>query len=48
MLFDRLLLLADGNTIYQGPASDCVSHFAKIGFVGAKFSNPADIFMKAI
>jgi len=32
-LFDRLLLLMDGYTIYQGPANQATDHFAKLGYV---------------
>lgn len=45
-LFDRLLLLMDGYTIYQGPASKATDHFAKLGYVCPKFANPADYFLK--
>ena len=45
-LFDRLLLLMDGNPIYQGDAKNSVVHFEKLGFVIPKFSNPADYFLE--
>ncbi|CAI2358917.1 unnamed protein product [Moneuplotes crassus] len=45
-LFDRLLLLMDGNTIYQGDAQKAASYFETIGFFIPTFSNPADYFLK--
>ncbi|KAG6623514.1 ABC transporter-like protein [Phytophthora cinnamomi] len=47
-LFDRLELLADGATIYQGKAEDVVEYFAKCGFECPTFMNPADFFMEKI
>lgn len=46
--FDRLLLMADGNIVYQGMAFDSPAYFSKLNYSGSKFSNPADIFMKAL
>ena len=45
-LFDRLILMAEGNIIYQGPAKNAVNYFRTIGFVVPMFSNPADYFLK--
>ncbi|ETI35112.1 hypothetical protein F443_18491 [Phytophthora nicotianae P1569] len=47
-LFDRLELLADGATIYQGKAVDVVDYFATFGFECPTFMNPADYFMEKI
>jgi ABC-type multidrug transport system ATPase subunit len=47
-LFDRLELLADGATIYQGKAADVVEYFASCGFECPTFMNPADYFMEKI
>ena len=44
--FDRLLLLAEGNIIYQGKASEAFNYFKSIDFVIPRFSNPADYFLK--
>ena len=44
--FDKLLLLAEGNIIYQGKARDAFDYFKGIGFVIPRFSNPADYFLK--
>ncbi|KAG7390382.1 hypothetical protein PHYBOEH_007039 [Phytophthora boehmeriae] len=48
MLFDRLELLADGATIYQGKAADAMEYFANCGFECPTFMNPADYFMEKI
>lgn len=40
--------MADGHIVYQGIAFDSPEYFAKMDFKGSKFSNPADIFMKAL
>lgn len=47
-LFDRLELLADGATIYQGKAADAMQYFAACGFECPTFMNPADYFMEKI
>jgi len=45
-IFDRLLLLCDGNTIYQGAAKDATKHFNAIEYTCPTYSNPADYFME--
>ena len=45
-LFDRLLLLMDGHTIYQGPAKTSTDYFRGIGFDCPKYANPADYYLK--
>ena len=47
MLFDKLIMLADGHIIYQGEAKLSHEYFCSIGFVCPPYSNPADYFMKA-
>ncbi|EGZ08256.1 ABC transporter-like protein [Phytophthora sojae] len=47
-LFDRLELLADGATIYQGKATNVVQYFANCGYECPTFMNPADFFMEKI
>lgn len=44
-LFDQLYLLADGATIYHGPAVESISYFGARGFQCPTFINPADYFM---
>lgn len=45
--FDRLILMCDGHTVYQGPASESSFYFKSLGFVAHKLENPPDMFMKA-
>ncbi|KAL4512252.1 hypothetical protein ABPG72_005254 [Tetrahymena utriculariae] len=45
MKFDRLILLVDGQFIYQGPRSEVINHFGSFGFQCPQLSNPADYFM---
>jgi len=47
MLFDKLMLLADGNLIYQGQAKLSHEYFSSIGFECPIYKNPADYYMKA-
>lgn len=44
-LFDRLILLVGGRGVYQGPASQSVAYFDRLGFPCPEFSNPPDYFM---
>lgn len=41
-LFDDLLLLADGQTMYHGPAAGAVDHFNALHYPCPDFVNPAD------
>jgi ABC-type multidrug transport system ATPase subunit len=53
-IFHRLILLCDGNIIYQGVSKDSTQYFAAIPyapfdekeFVCPTYSNPADFFME--
>jgi hypothetical protein len=47
-LFDNLMLLAEGEMVYQGPASKGVDYFAAIGFQCEPFNNPCDFFMDVV
>ena len=44
--FDRLLLLVEGNVIYQGAAQDSVNYFASIGYECPNLTNPPDYFIR--
>lgn len=44
--FDRLLLLMEGHTIYQGRATESVDYFTSIGYQCPRYANPADYFLK--
>lgn len=45
-LFDRLIVLQDGYTIYQGPVQELKNYFTKMGCQIGKFKNPADYIIK--
>jgi ABC-type multidrug transport system ATPase subunit len=42
MKFDRLMLLAEGHMVYNGPTKDVVAYFAKLGYKCPKYTNPAE------
>ena len=44
-MFDRLLLLDRGHTVYFGPAATAMDYFAKLGFPCPQFANPADYLL---
>eukprot|EP00347_Sterkiella_histriomuscorum_P009865 403339578 len=46
MMFDKLMLLADGYIVYQGQAKLSHEYFSQIGFQCPKYKNPADYYMK--
>jgi ABC-type multidrug transport system ATPase subunit len=46
MLFDRVILLSEGFTIYSGPPDKVAAFFSNWGFNMPKFSNPADKLSK--
>ena len=45
---DKLLLLADGQQIYQGKTADARGYFEQLGFTFPHECNPADIMMDVI
>ncbi|KAM4770874.1 ATP-binding cassette sub-family G member 8 [Rhinophrynus dorsalis] len=44
-LFDLVLLLSSGATIYSGTAKDMVQYFTSIGYPCPRYSNPADFYV---
>ena len=44
-MFDRLLLLSEGRTMYSGPASEATDYFSLTGFRCSSFFNPSDFFL---
>ncbi|XP_069464561.1 ATP-binding cassette sub-family G member 8 [Ambystoma mexicanum] len=44
-LFDLVLLLSSGTTIYSGAACDMVQYFTSIGYPCPRYSNPADFYV---
>jgi len=48
-LFDDLLVLAQGNIVYQGPCKESVAYFGELGFPCPRYANPADhLFMRVL
>ncbi|EFA77855.1 ABC transporter G family protein [Heterostelium album PN500] len=47
-LFDKLLLLGEGATIYNGDARTAVNYFNELGYECNAKTNPADFFMDLI
>ena len=45
-LFDKLMLLAKGKFIYQGPTPAAVGYFSTIGYNCPEYTNPADYFIE--
>jgi len=47
-LFDRVLLLADGVTAFDGPVGAALAHFAALGHPCPPLTNPADHFLRIL
>ncbi len=47
-LLDRLILMKDGNLVYQGKAKLAKQYFEEINIRVPEFCNPADFFLEAI
>ena len=45
-LFDQLMLLVDGKTVFYGHAQNAIPYFASLGLQISKFYNPADFMSK--
>lgn len=46
--FDRLILMADGYTVFQGDSGESLEYFRTCKFNVPKRCNPSDFFMKAL
>lgn len=46
--FDRIILMADGYTCFQGEATEALDYFRSVKFNVPKRCNPSDFFMKAL
>lgn len=44
-LFDRVVLLSKGATLYSGPANGAVSYFKGVGYIMPSFVNPAEFLV---
>ncbi|KAK4356342.1 hypothetical protein RND71_025313 [Anisodus tanguticus] len=47
-LFDRICLLANGNTLFFGETLACLQHFSNAGFPCPIMQSPSDHFLRAI
>lgn len=47
-LFDKLLLLSSGKTVYHGPVSEVNSYFASIGHPVPSYTNPAEFILDLV
>lgn len=41
-LIDNLMLMSEGNILYQGPSASAIAHFTKLGYPLPPETNPAD------
>lgn len=46
--FDSLVLMGQGDVLFEGGFYDCISFFAENGFVCPCFTNPVDFFLETI
>jgi len=47
-MFDKLLILGSGNTVYFGPTSEAPIYFESIGHPVPEFCNPGDHYLKVV
>ena len=47
-MFNTLLILSQGKTVYYGAAADSVPYFSALGYDCPNFSNPADYFISLV
>ncbi|XP_041364342.1 broad substrate specificity ATP-binding cassette transporter ABCG2-like [Gigantopelta aegis] len=47
-LFDNLMLLSAGETVYFGSAHKALEHFHSIGYICEEHNNPADFFLDVV
>jgi len=47
-MFDKLLILADGQAAYLGKAKDAVAYFSRLGFECPAQYNPSDYFLNIL
>lgn len=44
--FDRLIMLSEGKTVYNGAVTDVPKFLESLGYNLGKYENPADVMMK--
>ena len=47
-MFDRLLLLSEGRTIFLGPSHDAKAYFTSMGYPVPGYYNPADFYLDVL
>ena len=47
-MFDQLLILNGGSTVYFGPAAEATTYFTGLGFPVPRHANPADYFIDVL
>ncbi len=47
-LFDKLLLLGRGRTLYFGEREKAITYFEELGFACPPYANPADYFLRLV
>ena len=47
-LFDHLLILDKGKTVYYGPAQESIDYFGALGFNCPMYTNPAEFFLDIV
>ena len=47
-MLEHLLILSEGNQVYNGSTNDVISFFGSCGFKCPIFTNPADYFLKIV
>jgi hypothetical protein len=48
MEFNKIMLMVEGNIIYDGVAKDSINYFLKIGYPVPVHTNPTDHYMKIL
>ncbi|KAJ1984236.1 hypothetical protein H4R34_000796 [Dimargaris verticillata] len=44
-LFDKVILLSKGQTVYYGPVANTLEYFASLGYHCGQYENPADFYL---
>lgn len=47
-LFDTLMLLHDGESVYHGPSADTLDFFAAANYICEEYNNPPDFFLDVL
>jgi ABC-type multidrug transport system ATPase subunit len=47
-MFDRIILMHEGNVVYQAPANEITSYLGSLNIILPKFKNPADFIIRMV